>query len=213
VAERKAGKKPRGIEPVSVQGTATLKQILQASMELFSERGFAAATMRQLADRAGMPISAFYYYYRSKYDVLLAIMETFLDEAELRVREAYVADDPADVQLVSIVSAHVRHHIRNPLAARIADRELRSLESEDLQRMLRRRRAYEQPFRDALKKGIGSGAFPADLDVPIAKNLIITMSTGVIDWWRPRGAHSEADVAGLVGRYALRIAMGTTESG
>lgn len=177
-------------------------------MELFSERGYAATTMRQLADRAELPLSAFYYYYRSKYDILLAIMDDFLTGAEERINDAFVADDSPDVQLVSIVGAHVKHHIQRPLAARIADRELRSLEADELDEMLKRRRMYEQPFRESLLGGVESGTFAGDLDVVVAKNLILTMSTGVIDWWRPQGGHTEDAIATIVGTYALRIAKG-----
>ena len=153
-----------------------------------------------------MPISAFYYYYRSKYDVLLAIMEGSIGEGERSIQAALDDELPADEQLAAIVSAHVASHLENPLAARVAETELRSLKEPDLQKMLRRRRAYEQPFRSALERGIAEGLFPADLDVTIAKNLIITMSTGVIDWWRPRGNYSPERLSDLIASYAVGMA-------
>ena len=204
----KAPTKVRGSEPPSQQGAAALNQILTTSIELFSEQGFAATTMRQLADRAGMPISAYYYYYRSKYDVLLAIIEIGHSEGDERIRAVVDPDLPADQQLGRLVEAHVAYHLESPLVARVADRELRALKGPDLQRVLRRRHAYEQPFVAAIKRGMEEGSFPRDLDVTIAKNLIITMSTGVIDWWRPKGDYSAEQVAALISDYAVRIAAG-----
>ena len=57
----------------------------------------------------------------------------------------------------------------------------------------------------ALKNGVATGDFAPDLDIGIAKNLIITMSTGVIDWWRPDGDLSADELAGRIAHYAVNL--------
>jgi len=40
----------------------------------------------------------------------------------------------------------------------------------------------------------------------VASLVILTMSTSVIDWWRPEGRHSVEQTAAMFGAFALDIA-------
>jgi AcrR family transcriptional regulator len=50
----------------------TRNRILDAALRLFQQRGFEAATMRDVATEAGVATGAAYYYYRSKEDLVMA---------------------------------------------------------------------------------------------------------------------------------------------
>ena len=50
----------------------TRKRILGAALDLFQERGFADATMRDIAARAGVASGAAYYYFPSKEAIIMA---------------------------------------------------------------------------------------------------------------------------------------------
>lgn len=50
----------------------TRERILEAALELFRERGFAEATMREIAARAGVATGLAYYYFKSKDAIVLA---------------------------------------------------------------------------------------------------------------------------------------------
>lgn len=54
-----------GIKP-ALKSEETRERILRAALKLFQERGFDAATMREIADEAGMATGAAYYYFPSK---------------------------------------------------------------------------------------------------------------------------------------------------
>ena len=66
------------------RGPHTRKQILDASLRLFSERGFARTTVRDIARQAGITDAAIYYHFESKRDVLDALVEErgFLNNLE-----------------------------------------------------------------------------------------------------------------------------------
>lgn len=57
------------------RGPYTRQQILDASLRLFSERGFARTTVRDIAREAGITDAAIYYHFDSKRDVLEALVE------------------------------------------------------------------------------------------------------------------------------------------
>ena len=57
------------------RGPHTRKQILDASLRLFSERGFARTTVRDIAKQAGITDAAIYYHFESKRELLEALVE------------------------------------------------------------------------------------------------------------------------------------------
>jgi len=61
-------------------GRLTRKHIVEASMHLFSERGYARTTVRDIARQAGISDAAIYYHFDSKGDVLDALIDADLDQ-------------------------------------------------------------------------------------------------------------------------------------
>jgi len=57
------------------RGPLTRKQILDASLRLFSEKGFARASVRDIAQAAGITDAAIYYHFASKRDLFEALFE------------------------------------------------------------------------------------------------------------------------------------------
>lgn len=195
---------------VEASRSTTHELVLSASTELFAERGFAGTTMRDLADRAGLPLSAFYYYYRRKYDVLLAIMDTAMGRLEAAAEAAWDPDLDPGAQLVALVRSHVHVHLDRPDAARVADRELRALVEGDRETIVARRDLYERRFRDVIGEGVERGHFEPGLDIGLAAMAILTMSTNVVDWWKPGGRLGIDETAMRFGGFALALVRGTS---
>lgn len=59
-------------------------RILNAARELFAERGYHAASMLQVASRAGVAKAALYHYFKSKQDILQALHEDLWAETVAR---------------------------------------------------------------------------------------------------------------------------------
>ncbi len=69
--------------PSSLPPADTRTRILDTSLELFSEHGFDGTTLQEIADRLGFTKAALYYHFRSKDDLLDALLTpaiTGLDE-------------------------------------------------------------------------------------------------------------------------------------
>ena len=67
------------------KGEVTRSHILAAALKLFRERGFDAATMRDIADAASMSLGASYYYFPSKESIVSAYYDYVQQEHKLRV--------------------------------------------------------------------------------------------------------------------------------
>jgi AcrR family transcriptional regulator len=60
----------------------TRARILDVALELFSEHGFEGATLQQIADRLGFTKAALYYHFRSKDDLLQALVAPAMAELD-----------------------------------------------------------------------------------------------------------------------------------
>lgn len=82
------------------RGPHTRKQILDASLRLFSERGFARTTVRDIARQAGITDAAIYYHFESKRELLEALVEERGFLSSLQNLERIAADLPLEEMLV-----------------------------------------------------------------------------------------------------------------
>src|SRR3974390_3346186 len=72
-----------------------LGEILAAGAEVFYEKGYEGASMRDLSRRTGMSLAGLYYYFESKDKLLYLIQRHTFTEVLERLREQLVsASDP-----------------------------------------------------------------------------------------------------------------------
>lgn len=91
----------------------TRSRILEAALSVFQERGFAQATMREIATEAGVAVGAAYYYFDSKDALVMAFYERAQEEMH---RETVAALDKAktlETRLRAIISAKFRYFAPN----------------------------------------------------------------------------------------------------
>jgi AcrR family transcriptional regulator len=72
IAEKASEKTPKG--------ERTRERILEAALTLFAEKGYAAATMRDIAKAADCSLGLAYRYFARKEDMVLALYERLADE-------------------------------------------------------------------------------------------------------------------------------------
>jgi AcrR family transcriptional regulator len=90
--------------PRQARSVAARRQLLDAGRQLFAEKGFEAASVAEISAKAGTAVGAFYLYFRSKRQLLVALMN------ELLARLAQVNLRPEG-------GTDVQHGLRNFLAA------------------------------------------------------------------------------------------------
>jgi TetR/AcrR family transcriptional regulator len=66
---RKAGQREIGLSRRAPAVRDTRERVLSAALEVFTERGYQAATVEEIAERAGMTKGAVYYWFRDKEDL------------------------------------------------------------------------------------------------------------------------------------------------
>lgn len=78
---------PRSAAQFRQMRETSRERIVDAALELFAERGFAATSVRQIAERAGVSQGLLYNYFNGKRFLLRAIFERSMDD----VRASFAA--------------------------------------------------------------------------------------------------------------------------
>src|ERR1700679_2347561 len=74
----------------------TRSRILDAALAVFSEHGFEGSTLQQVADLLGVTKAALYYHFRSKDDILVALVTPAMADLDaLLDSHAGTRDTPA----------------------------------------------------------------------------------------------------------------------
>jgi AcrR family transcriptional regulator len=88
---------------------ATQLRILDAATEVFSARGFSAATMADIVEHSGASIGSIYHHFGGKKELFLAIYDRLSADVERRVAEA--ARDATEMDSQQAFAAHVRAYL------------------------------------------------------------------------------------------------------
>lgn len=175
-------------------GEATAQAIRETSLALFAREGYAAVSMRQIADRVGVQASSLYRYHPTKQQLLVDIMRDHMEQ----LLEAWQAEDKPEsggavAALEHFARFHIRYHIKRPDEVFVSYMELRSLEEPGFREISRLRRGYETILKDILRRGMEEGVFTVT-DPHVAAMAILAMITGVNTWYRSGGRLSQARI-------------------
>ena len=108
---------------------ATLQRIADVGMELFLANGFDATTLDEIAAAAGISRRTFFYYFRSKDDILLAHIAGDDDALRASIRDHTSAGEPIDVVREALLEMSARFQTSRTVAISRLIRESEVLSS------------------------------------------------------------------------------------
>lgn len=184
-------------------------KVREAAMRLFTEHGYAAVSMRQIAAEVGVQAGALYLYTPNKQTLLFTLLSEQMRGAVAALDEVDLSGPPAE-QLDNFVRAHFRYHMGGARGAFIPYTELRNLTAQNYDKVEVMRRIYEDALEKIVVAGRDSGAFDV-ADAKLTTLVLISILNGVLSWYRPGGrvpiseveAHYAALISKAVGRAAF----------
>lgn len=162
--------------------------IYEAAAQLFREKGYKAASMRDLAERVNLKVSSLYSHIGSKEELLQKIC---FDNAQLFVEGM----DEIEGQAIStiekikaLIALHVDIAVTNPTSVTVFNDEWKHLtndgEHSNLKTFLRLRKDYENRFQKIIIKGIEDGELKG-INSNIALYTILTSVRWLHYWYKP----------------------------
>jgi AcrR family transcriptional regulator len=137
--------------------------IMRAAVAVIGEVGYDAASVRDMAARAGVSVAALYYHFPSKSDLLREFLDEAWEVSLARVeRRLWAAgDDPfdqLDVLVGTIVAGQI-HDDYAKLASNVALRDYTRLDSPERATIADKHRRLRAMIEKVLVGGVERGAF------------------------------------------------------
>lgn len=181
----------------------TKKQIVfEAAAELFMEKGYLAASMRELAERVGLEqASSLYNHLKSKEEVLRKICLENADKFIAGITAIEQSVTAPIEQLKALIHLHISIATEDPTSVTVFNDEWRHLSEPYLSNFLSKRKDYENRFKTIIEAGIQNGSFKK-VNANIALYTILTSIRWIHYWYKPERNVSveklEADVFSLL---------------
>lgn len=180
----------RSYDPVE-----TRTALVRAALELFSEKGFRATPMAEVAERAGVTKGAFYHHFASKDELLAEIHDEFVSVELTLQADAMNRFDDVEELLEQLVFDFAMVTLTYQAQVRIFFQELRELAGERRSLALEKRESALNTFRDVIQRGVESGVFDKTLDADIAARGVVGMCAYAYQWYRPDSRLSAEAIA------------------
>jgi TetR/AcrR family transcriptional regulator, fatty acid metabolism regulator protein len=104
------------------------REIQNAAIDVFAKRGYNTASIKDIADKAGVATGTVYLYYKNKDDLLLQAMKYMLDSCLHDIRNRVVGiTSPLD-KIYAFYMMHMEMFTKRPSMARFLIVELRQSE-------------------------------------------------------------------------------------
>jgi AcrR family transcriptional regulator len=186
---------------------AFLPPLLQAALDCFVEHGYHGTTIRTVAARAGLSVPGLYHHYHSKQALLVSIMQFAMQDLLARSEDALSeAGAAVEDRFQRLIECLVLFHAHRSELAFIAASEIRSLEGEARNAHIASRDKQQQMVDYVVNQGVVEGVFTTEY--PKETSLaIVTMCTGVAQWYHRDGALSPEELAARYG-YIARMTLG-----
>lgn len=170
-------------------------RVREAALTLFARHGYAAVSMRRIAQEVGVQAGALYNYTPDKQSLLFDLMQGHMDELLIARDREPNRKTPQD-NLEAFSRFHIQFHLERPLAVFISYMELRNLTPENFATIEDLRRRYEGELEAILCDGKDTGVFNV-ADTKITTLAIIAMLNGVNTWYRSGGRLSLPEVEAI----------------
>lgn len=168
------------VPPSNIQNEALRdkrwRQIVEATVPLFTRQGFHQTTTRQMAKAVGLSIGTLYEYVRTKEDVLLLTCHYVHADLEGALRDALQAEGTATQRLEHAVRAFIAIVDRLQDYIVFTYSESKSLGPGRIQVLLERETAITGIFADLLREGVARGEFRLEEDeVPLMAHTVTVL--------------------------------------
>ncbi|MCC5988344.1 MAG: TetR family transcriptional regulator [Pararhodobacter sp.] len=162
-------------------------RLLRIAARLFGEKGFAGTTVRDIAAGLGIQSGSLFHHFRSKEDILFAVMEMVVEAINRDLAEA-VAAAPDTAGRVRALIAVELHYLHGPAsdATSVLFHEWRALPKARRSVLMNGRAAYFDLWQTVLAEARAAGLTP--IEPEILRQLLHGALAWTSFWYRPGGA-------------------------
>ncbi|MDP8928796.1 MAG: TetR/AcrR family transcriptional regulator [Actinomycetota bacterium] len=177
--------------------------ILDAALELFSERGYDATAISQVVERAGVTKGALYHYFQKKEDLLYEIYRTLLDEQLADLDEIIAKQNDPVQTLREIIEDLVITTIKHLKAVIVSSRYDAQFSEQRWRTLQADWRHYQDVVRTLIRTGQEDGVFTRTVSPELASWMIFGLNPTLPNWYRVDGPKTPQELAREASTFIL----------
>ncbi len=170
-------------------------QVLDAAIEVFFRKGYADASVQDLADEVGVLKGSLYYYIDSKEDLLMRVFDLAHEQTERNISYAAGLDVTPIERIRAYFERHARWYLDNVEQAGVFFGEWRSLTGERFEIVRRRREGYERFIAGMIEDCRAAGVLAPGADTHHLLFFILSAVNAAPEWYRRDGPDEPAVIA------------------
>lgn len=181
----------------------TRDDILDAAAQVFSQKGYHAASMQDIARAVNLRKGSLYHHVSSKQEILVDLLDRALDLLIERISR--VLDQPIapEEKLRQAMRVYLEIFAEHADLSAVLLLEHRSLEPELHSRHVPRRDRFEGMWRELIREGERSGTFCC-ASPSLAARALLGVMNWTITWYRPDGNLTATEIADQFADLFLR---------
>ncbi|HPU36298.1 MAG TPA: TetR/AcrR family transcriptional regulator [Bacillota bacterium] len=142
--------------------------IFDAAVKVFAEKGFARATVEEIAKQAGIAKGTIYYNYKGKKELFLSLLDEGIERLEATVNREVARKDTVLAKLEVLVSAQLGFFEEYRDYCKILLSEVWGLGHRWEEQVQRLRSGCFKTIQELLEKGQAEGVIRGDLETETA---------------------------------------------
>ncbi|HLK30271.1 MAG TPA: TetR/AcrR family transcriptional regulator, partial [Puia sp.] len=159
--------------------------IIEKAARLFREKGFGAASMRDIAETVGVEAASLYNHIQSKSEILQAICFKVANEFISHLEEIERSSENTLKKMEMIIRFHITMMLEQYEYVYISDHEWRHLPEPYLSNFLNQRRSYRKRLSDIIEEGTSKNEMKS-IEPYVAVLTILSAISGIESWQRSR---------------------------
>lgn len=166
------------------------KRVLDAAAKIFRDYGYTGTTMRAIADEADLKAGSIYYHYKSKDELISAVLDIAIQTLMDSVSKA-LRDLPASATGRERIEAAIRAHLSAIIEVgdyTLATRRALGQVPEAIRaRNTRMREQYGLIWQNILADAHQAGEFRTAANLKLARLFILGALNWTVEWFKPGG--------------------------
>lgn len=167
--------------------------IVTKAATLFREKGFKAASMRDLAEAVGVEAASLYNHIKSKTELLHELCFSVANRFLQKIDEVEAEKITAIEKIEKLLRFHINEMIHHYEEVYVSDREWKHLADPYLSNFQNQRRIYRKRFAAIIETGICNQEVKK-IDAPTAVLIMLHAISGIESWHRSTQKISAAEL-------------------
>ncbi|OYU57100.1 MAG: TetR family transcriptional regulator [Chitinophagaceae bacterium BSSC1] len=169
---------------IKTDNNLTRKEVIVTkAATLFREKGFKAASMRDLAEAVGVEAASLYNHIKSKTELLHELCFSVANRFLHKIDEVELEKTSSVEKIEKLLRFHINEMIHHYEEVYVSDREWKHLSDPYLSNFQNQRRIYRKRFAAIIETGIKNKEIKS-IDAPTAVLIMLHAISGIESWHR-----------------------------